>query len=265
MGFKVNFQDNQNVSAVMLNSIAQDITEEPEFDTVFADDTLYGVDDLNAITSTLITKGVSKGMAVSVSGSSVTISHGTAFFEDGKKITVDTDGVILPWQEGNTNYVWFSNDLVSGSVSAKCTTTEPDGDYIKLCEISPAGVVTMKQDIALMKNASLLPNHHESVSLTVKSGHNYDDAVFEYSVPAGHSKMIAKGYHYHAYFDFDNNTVSVGSVNGMRTGEIGSIFLELSYETYVYITSYKNGVLTLEVRYSGSLSNTSEPLEIDFL
>lgn len=265
MGFKVNFQDNQKVSAAMLNSIAPDITEEPAFDSAFSDDTLYGVDDLNAITSTLITKGVSKGMAVSVSGSSVTISHGVAFFEDGKKITVDLDGVTLPWQEGSINYVWFSNDLISGSVSAKCTTSEPEGDYIKLCEISPKGVVTMKQDVALMKNASLLPNHHESVTLTVRTGNDYDDSVYEYSVPAGHSKMIAKGYFYHAYFDFDKNTMSKGSRNGLRTGEIGSIFLELSSETDVYITSYKNGILTLRVSYVGTLDSYSEPLVIDFL
>ena len=73
MGFKVNFTDNQDISAQELNTIASDIDSTGER-VSFSDDILYGVDDLNAITKSLITKGVSTGCTVTVSGLSVTIN-----------------------------------------------------------------------------------------------------------------------------------------------------------------------------------------------
>ena len=166
MGYKVNFTDNQSVTGSDINDISLSMEEAA---TDFEDGVLYGVDALNGISATLITSGVSTGCDAVINDGIVTISAGVAYFADGKKIVIDSDGITLSAPEGKS-YVWLLNDGISGVVSAKCTNEEPSGDCVRLAEISGGRLKKMK-DLARMKNGSLLPNCYKEFELDV---HGYD-------------------------------------------------------------------------------------------
>lgn len=247
MGFKVNFTENQSVAALDLNAISEGLSGEK---TNFSDGVLYGVSDLNAISKSIITSGVSSGLLVSIlNGGEVFISQGTAFFADGRKITVDSDGITLVRESTDkTNYVWLLNDEVTGVVSAKCTIASPSGDCVKLAEISKDGTVTMKKDVALLKNSSLLPNYYrEPVRVLVDKNEN--ETV---NIDAGGNfrRMVIVSTEGMLYLDWDKNegiksrnTETVYDLT--NTNNPISISLSYSDDSYVYVISYKNNILTL--------------------
>ena len=83
MGYRVNFMDSQSVVAQDLNAITAELGNGA---LSFIDDTLYGVKDLNQISCSLISKGVSRGMSLSLAEGQVRIGAGSAFMADGKRV-----------------------------------------------------------------------------------------------------------------------------------------------------------------------------------
>ncbi len=167
MGYKVNFMDSELVTASYLNDTAAELGGGVGS---FSDDMTYGVDDLNAISQTLITKGVSRGCSLSVSGSNVTIGEGVAFMADGRRVEVDSGGVVLSYTADTVNYVWLYFDEVTGFVAPRCTTDEPTGSYVFLGRITADGTVEGRADVARMKNTFLGTNKTETVT---KSGFSW--------------------------------------------------------------------------------------------
>lgn len=153
MGYIVNFTDNQLVTAEYLNSVTSELGGGVG---AFSDDMVYGVDDLNGISSALVTKGVSRGCELSVADGRVTIGAGSLFMSAGRRVEVDSEGVVLDYTEGSLNYVWFSYDAVTGFTAPCCTTEAPSGDdYVVLGQVTAEGEVSGRKDLAVMKNPFL--------------------------------------------------------------------------------------------------------------
>lgn len=252
MGFNVNFTDNQSVTAEMLNAVAEGLSEEQ---ASFSDGVLYGIKELNEISKAIITSGVSSGCSVSLSDSgNVLISQGTAYFADGKKITIDSDGIALVREStSKTNYVWLLNDDVTGVVSAKCTVDVPSGDCVRLAEISKSGMVTESKDVALMKNPSLLPNfYREPIEISVEEDILGTKITQTTDTGGNYRRMVVVGGKEQILFlDWDNMT-GYSSSNTTKVYDLSSqsdiIELHLSVDVHVEFRSYNNNILTMKIQ-----------------
>ncbi len=179
MGYLVNFLENQTVCARDMNDIS---TSLGGVTTDFEDGRLYGVTDLNQISCSLIGKGVASGCGLFLQEEGVLISQGELFMSDGKRVIIDEEGILLPIVQGVTNYVWFYQDTVLGTLTPKCTQEEPSGeDFVRLGEITPEGEISGKSDRAVMKNSHLGLNHMEEYSFTYqfKPGESKETLIFE--------------------------------------------------------------------------------------
>ncbi len=157
MSYQVNFLDNQVVTEESLNAIAEELGGAV---LDFADDMTYGTEDLNQISGSLISKGVSRGCTLIASDGVVTVSTGVLFMSDGKRVEIDTEGVTLSYEPGILHYVWFYQDTLTGFVAPRCTTTEPAGkDYVVLGIIDEDGNVMGHADKAVMKHSNFGLNH----------------------------------------------------------------------------------------------------------
>ena len=247
MGFTVNFTDNQNVDAEKINNIGKSI-DETMAETSFEDDVLYGVDALNSITKSLITKGVSKGCDVICADNRVTISQGTAFFADGKKIEIDADGITLVREENEINYVWLLNDEVTKTITAKCTKEVPSGDYVCLAEISESGMVGGTKDIALMKNASILPNSY--ILKTVEFSKDTKDKEYTLDLGGNYRRMVLMSEQRLVFIDWDKNIWYRDKNHYVEEFTIAEgTYPSLSYDndSSVRILSFENNILTYRV------------------
>ena len=179
MGYLVNFMENQSISARDINDIS---TSLGGVSTEFEDGKLYGVTDLNQISCSLIGKGVGSGCELFLQEEGVLIGQGELFMSDGKRVAIDEEGILLPVVQGVTNYVWFEQDPVLGTLTPKCTQEEPGGeDFVRLGEITPGGEIAGKSDRAVMKNSHLGLNHMEEYSFTYRfnPGETGEALVFE--------------------------------------------------------------------------------------
>lgn len=157
MSYQVNFLDNQLVTADVVNAISEELGGSA---SDFADDMTYGTDDLNQISGSLISKGVSRGCELIASDGTVTVSAGVLFMSDGKRVEIDEEGVTLSYEPGLLHYVWFYQDALTGFVAPRCTTTEPEGnDYVMLGKVDEDGNVVGHADKAVMKHANFGLNH----------------------------------------------------------------------------------------------------------
>lgn len=166
MGYAINFVDNQMVGADEVNSIASELGGASG---TFENGVTYGVNELNRISESLITKGVSYGCGLSLLEGQVLIGAGVLFMGDGKRVEIDAEGILLPYEEGVYNYVWFRRDTLLDIVLPMCTTEEPSGeDFVKLGEINTLGKLTGYADKATMKNSYLSLNHVEEHKVYVE-------------------------------------------------------------------------------------------------
>lgn len=254
MGYTVNFTHNQLIDSGALNTVAEGIDESVGDLSLFQNGTVYGVDALNAITKSLITKGVSTGCDVSFSDGIITISQGEAFFECGKKIIIDAEGITISASEGTEYYVYLLNDEVSGAVLPKCTEEYPSGDYVMLAKVSSGGYVYSQKDIALMKNASLFPNSYAKIKdsfpkssttkeYTLELGENYRRMVL-----ISEQSMIFINWDENKWFrDEDEYDITEDKLPYLSCGSSSSITI-LSYENKILTYSayaYLSGSFTV--------------------
>ncbi len=151
----------------------------------FADNGVYGADDINKITKRLVTSGVEDSFengvpynlsalneagtllytngvvpetvstlkVVTGSGeNTILINPGTAFFNDGSIIEIEVGGHELSFTAGVKNYVYLKNDLISKNASyPECSVYAPSGDFVLLAEIEEDGTIKDKRTYAMGK------------------------------------------------------------------------------------------------------------------
>lgn len=147
----------------------------------FMDNATYGASDVNAALAQLVTSGIADpftdgvpynasklneivhGMAlpgvvpetdttckctIDTDAKTVHIAAGTAFFNDGSRITFDIEGETLPYTEGVKQYVYLLAAPEENRNYPVCSAAEPSGDYVMLAEISADGTLTDKRTYA---------------------------------------------------------------------------------------------------------------------
>lgn len=262
MGYTVNFTDNQLISASELTDISRSIDEGSEA-VDFKDNTLYGVDELNNISASLITKGVSSGLDVSLSGENVIISQGVAYFSDGRKITVDADGIILTKETNKHQYIWLLNDTVNGLVSAKCTESAPSGDFVMLAEIEASNVLVAKKDIALMKNSSLMPNYYECVGQHINILKTTEGTTFTLNVGKDFRRMVILSQRGPVYIDWNAGKIYRYKDPYMEEAQVYGTRIEIKSYLDIEFISYENNVLTYKAHCSTIHGSVYGDLVID--
>ena len=147
----------------------------------FMDNATYGASDVNGALALLVTSGIADpftdgvpynasklneivhGMAlpgvvpetdatckctIDTDAKTVHIAPGTAFFNDGSRITFDIEGETLPYTEGVKQYVYLLAAPEENRNYPVCSAAEPSGDYVMLAEISADGTLTDKRTYA---------------------------------------------------------------------------------------------------------------------
>ena len=233
MGYRVDFLDNTAVTAEYLNSAAEDLGGGV---LAFADDMVYGVDDLNGIAGALIEKGVSRGCGLSVSGENVTIAEGVLFMPDGRKVVIDTGGVTLSFAAGTVHYVWFYKDALTGFVAPRCTIEAPSGEYVLLGRVSAEGTIEGRPERAVMKNPYLGLHGTESFTESyVWDGATEETLLWEYElqdVGYRHITVYSTGY--------TSNSLTKDAFCGFVNTETGAAFTVMQ-NVHSYAERYEVG------------------------
>lgn len=188
MGFKVSFITNQNITDEDINAIGYNLSNTVY--TSFTNDTLYGVDSLNEITSHLMSKGVKRGYenecAITINEGVVHIGSGLAFFDNGATISIDGDGIDLTFEESmETQYIYLFFNESLNVAGARCSVVLPETGvcYVMLGTVT-GGILTQNRTFAYL-NADV-KGTNEVVTVTVEAEHYKDENEklhFRYIVP----------------------------------------------------------------------------------
>jgi len=147
MAYKYSFADNTVYGAEDINSVINRVVTGGVAE-VFYDGESYNTSDLNAITGYIATYGVRDAASstlkvVKLDEGRVKVLSGSAFMNDGACVEVDAEGVELDYTEGQTNYIYIENNLDStNTIDFVCSLTEGSGDIVPLATISSDGVIT---------------------------------------------------------------------------------------------------------------------------
>ncbi len=151
MGYTYNFFDNQIIGAEDLNNLAKRFVTEGVAD-IFKNGLPHNISNLNSIVTANATEGVvpdtDNSLKVYVSGSNILISPGTAFFPDGTTMTVDSDGITLPYTKGTSQYVYLISDRSTNSCFAMTSRDVRVGNLLVLAKVETDGTVTDKRQYA---------------------------------------------------------------------------------------------------------------------
>ncbi len=173
MSYSYSFVPNDTYGAKEINDITKRLVTSGVED-IFEDGVAYNESHLNTISSTLATSGVipenNTSLKVSDNGKTnneytITISDGTAFFENGSTITLYNGGETLPYTHGKKNYVYVHRDLNLNKNMPKVTLTEPEGDFVPLAEISEDGTITDTRTFAKGKLPGYQSDYDNSKSI----------------------------------------------------------------------------------------------------
>ena len=248
MSYSYSFVSNNVYGAESINEITKRLVTNGVED-MFEDGVPYNFSHVNTISKNISAMGVipenNTSLKVIDNGKTgdeytLTISEGTAFFDDGSTITVYDGGEILPYIRGQKNYVYLHRDLNLNKNMPKVTTSAPEGDFVPLAEISEDGTVTDTRIFAKGKlpgymsdynNAKKIETHIENGECIVDlGGNNYKLITICAFARAGgregnnfiSSTLIA-----------DKKLVYNMSVNGSRAGEstdINQIYIEYFHD-----------------------------------
>ena len=147
MAYTFGFADNVSYGASDVNSVINKLVTSGVADVYF-DGLNYNTSDLNKIANAVAESGVTfgSGASMKVVGNgtgTVKVTAGTAFMSDGANITVDSDGVVLEYTQGQKNYVYIQNNLLaSNTIDIVCGLTGGGSDTVPLAEISADGTIT---------------------------------------------------------------------------------------------------------------------------
>lgn len=151
--FSVNFLANQYVSDVDINAVGYNLANTVY--TSFNNDTVYGVNELNAITSHMMSKGVKRNYknecSVTLNEGIVHIDSGLAFFDNGATISIDEDGIDLTVVDNTEQqYIYLFFDESLNVAGARCgTLPEANVSYVMLGTIAD-GIVTQNRTFSFL-------------------------------------------------------------------------------------------------------------------
>lgn len=181
----------------------------------FADNEIYGAEDINAAISRLTTSGVticptdgnliaamnavtgevtSAGVSfdsycckVTVKNDKINISPGTVFFDDGVSMVIDEDGTELELQK--EAYVYLYEDVHKNSCYPCVSSELPENKYVLLAYINKYGAVQDKRTYATSKLAQNSPVVPNKFSVTLRFGYVISDETPAAQIDVGYSNF----------------------------------------------------------------------------
>lgn len=170
MAYKFSFADNGIYGADDLNNITKRLVTSGVADT-FADGVPYNVSQINSAGECLYSSGVvpetvsTLKVTADNEAGTVLIYPGTAFFADGAVMEIEAGGHELIFTPGTKHYVYLKNDLTaSNTCYPACTIEAPEGDFVPLAEIEEDGMVTDTRTYAMGK----LPGYQSNALSALK-------------------------------------------------------------------------------------------------
>ncbi len=212
MGYKCSFLDNEtygaeDVSRAFSRLMTAGVLAYPERDTV--------QDALNTLTSEVTTSGVSEygGLEVSLTDTGAIIGAGSAFFESGVAIEVDSEGVEVNFELGTPVYITLEYQEDFNSVFIKATEKVPEGDVLVLAYIDANGNVDDRRSYAMSKIAINTANVYHN--FTVK--HSTWTASLENLNPGSYSyyTMPHNGFRYLVLAGYDSAQIRFTPLDSM--------------------------------------------------
>ncbi len=160
MGIKYSFADNMLYGSEDVNEIAQCLTGSGVMP--FESKESYSTADLNSVTEALATSGTSLGgckCRVENSGTAdmcIKIAQGIIFFESGVRLVVDSDEYSVPVLPNTEGYVFahYSPSLQIADIVFAAELPN-DGEYVELAEIKANGELRDLRKFAKSKIASM--------------------------------------------------------------------------------------------------------------
>lgn len=154
MSITYSFTDNVSYGTEDINAIVKDLTGAGV--APFPTQDTYSTSDLNALTEAIVSSGVSlDGCVCKKTNNVVTVAQGIIFFENGVRMSIDSDGYELVVSENTAGYVYayFNASLQKGGIEFSAELPETDY-YVLLAKISAGGAVTDMRTFARSKVAS---------------------------------------------------------------------------------------------------------------
>lgn len=165
MGYKCSFLDNEiygadDVSAVFSSLVTNGVVLYPEAGTV--------QEALNEMTTEVVSSGVSERgrLSVSLTNSGAKVGQGTAFFNSGVSITVDSDGMEVAYNKGSSVYVYFIYMPELNTVLLKADSEISEGDTVPLAFIDVNGKVSDMRKYAKAKVALNTANVYHDITIS---------------------------------------------------------------------------------------------------
>ncbi|GEM_PF-5714825 len=168
MSYTYGFSDNVSYGTDAVNSILKNLVSDGV--NLFQEGVSYTPASLNQITNEVTEAGVSSAYTSScrvenaAESGYLKILPGTAFFNDGSTITVDSDGVKLAVIPGTKNYIYFEKSTIDGSAAPKISTTSPGSGAVKLAEYNN-GTITDCRTYAKSKISGFGISPYDVISL----------------------------------------------------------------------------------------------------
>ena len=190
MGYSYGFADNAVYGAEDMNKLTSRLVTGGIADP-FVDDLPYNMTKVNDVVKLVYTAGVvpdsvNTCKVTKTGNGTVKILPGLAFFDDGSTIEVDADGAPLTYQPGVKNYVYFKPDLQASNRNYPvCSAEAPGAGCVLLAEISADGELTDKRTYAKGKvpgyasNANMTMVIDQTFTLDQVDGKNSYKCTFE--------------------------------------------------------------------------------------
>ena len=163
-------------SAADINQITKNITGGGI--APFVSDSTYSTTELNSLTQAIVQSGTSlDGLKVTYNAEeqTINIAQGICFFDNGASMSVDSEGVSLPYTAANITYVYAKYDEALNTCDFYADTTAPPasdasvGIYVvKLATVGADGVVEDLRTLSKIKVASDAPHTTETVHVSIK-------------------------------------------------------------------------------------------------
>ncbi len=181
MGITYSFADNTVYGTEDINDITRSLVGAGVAPFVAKDS--YNVSDLNVLTSALVGSGVQlEGCKCTVQNKgtqnmTVKVAQGIVFFEGGVRLTVDSGGysVAVTPNTAGVIYAYYNQALQTADILFAGSLPE-SGEVVWLAEISAQGEISDKREFARAKVATMGRNMSAKVNL-VKTEHKvYKDS-----------------------------------------------------------------------------------------
>ncbi len=212
MGIKYSFADNTVYGTEDINDITRSLVGAGV--APFVSKSSYNVSDLNVLTSALVGTGVQlEGCKCTVQNKGtqnmmVRVAQGIVFFESGVRLTVDSSSYTVAVSPNTAGFVYAYYNKALQTADILFAKSLPDsGEYVCLAEISAKGEITDKREFARSKIATLGANRVASVKLEQTEYINYKDSDYRighkrYAVGKVNTDISKFNY---AIADFEDN------------------------------------------------------------